>query len=445
MRKSLQATFQTAWDTLPGDLQRAFAALAVFNQGPSFHTVAMAAVLEAEEPDARALLHRLDGRSLLTPVGDGRWRLHPLLREFAAEKLPADDPAWGHMAAHYVEVARAADELYLRGGEDLLRGLALFDLEWPHIQAGQAWAAAHAETEDEATRLCSAYPGAAAYCLDLRLFPSEKIPWLEAAVEAARQLGDRKVEGSHLNRLGNAYRFLGKARKAIEYHQKALEIAREMGDKRAEEIRLRDLGKAYRHLGYFHKDIDYQQKALRIAQKIGDKRGEGYCLGSLGLAYANLREYHKAIEYHQEALKIAREIGDKRAEGDRLNNLAGAYRHLGKVHEAIKYSQEALKIAHEIGDKRGEGNRLGALGSAYRRLGDYHKAIEYYERALEIAREIGDRRGEGNRLANMGLAYKEMGNTAKARELWEEALCIFEEIEYHRAAKVREWLAELEA
>jgi hypothetical protein len=115
LRKSLRATFQTAWDSLPDDLQRAFAVLAVFNQGPSFDTRAMAAVLEVEEQDARGLLHRLDGRSLLTQTGDGRWRLHPLLREFVADKLPADDPAWGRMAAHYVEVAGAAQALIYAG------------------------------------------------------------------------------------------------------------------------------------------------------------------------------------------------------------------------------------------------------------------------------------------------------------------------------------------
>jgi hypothetical protein len=115
LRKSLRATFQTAWDSLPDDLQRAFAVLAVFNQGPSFDTRAMAAVLEVEEQDARGLLHRLAGRSLLTQTGDGRWRLHPLLREFVADKLPADDPAWGRMAAHYVEVAGAAQALIYAG------------------------------------------------------------------------------------------------------------------------------------------------------------------------------------------------------------------------------------------------------------------------------------------------------------------------------------------
>jgi tetratricopeptide (TPR) repeat protein len=333
LRKSLQVTFQTAWDSLPDDLQRAFAALAVFNQGPSFHTVAMAAVLEAEEPEARGLLHRLAGRSLLTPVGDGRWRLHPLLREFVAEKLPAEDPAWGRMAAHYVQVARAADELYLRGGEDLRRGLALFDLEWPHIRAGHGWAVRMALTYPqpppspelreregvpqagegeglEAARLCSAYPDAAAYCLGLRLHRREWAAWLEAAIQAARWLGDRAAEGRHLGNLGVAYAALGEVREAIGYYEQCLVIHRE----------------------------------------IGDRRGEGNDLGNLGLAYADLGEVRKAIGYYEQALKIRREIGDRRGEGNDLANMGQAYKKLGDVAKARELWQEALRIYEAIED-----------------------------------------------------------------------------------------------
>jgi tetratricopeptide (TPR) repeat protein len=364
----------------------------------------MAAVLEAEEPDTRGLLHRLTGRSLLTQTGDGRWRLHPLLREFVAEELPADDPAWGRMAAYYVQVAGAADDLYLRGGADLLRGLALFDLEWPHIRAGQAWAAARAETEDKVTHLCSAYPDAAAHCLDLRLSPSGKIPWLEAAVQAARRLEDRGAEGVHLGNLGNAYAALGEMWKAIGYYE----------------------------------------QALGIDCKIGNRRGEGAALGNLGNAYTALGEARRAIGYCEQALEIAREIGDRRGEGNRLGSLGLAYAALGEVRKAIGYCEQALDIAREIGDRQAEGVHLGNLGLAYADLGEVREAIGYYEQALEIRREIGDRRGEGNDLANMGLAYKKLGDAARARELWEEALCIYEAIEDPYAKTVRGWLAEPE-
>jgi len=352
--RSLRATFRTAWENLSDELQRAFACLAVFNQGPSFDTWAMADVLDAEEREARALLNRLAGRSLLTPVGDGRWSLHPLLREFAAEKLPAEDVAWGRMAAHYAQVARVANELYKQGGEDLLRGLRLFDLEWPHIRAGHDWAVRHAETDGEATRLCSAYPGAAVYCLDLRLSPRERIAWLEAAVKAARRLGDRAAEGRHLGNLGLAYAALGEVRQAIGYYEQALEIARE----------------------------------------IGDRRGEGNRLGNLGLAYAALGEVRRAIGYYEQALEIAREIGDRRGEGNALGNLGAAYYRLGEVRKAIGYYEQALEIAREIGDRRGEGNHLANMGQAYKRLGDVARAQELWEEALRILEAIEDPRAE---------------------------------------------------
>jgi tetratricopeptide (TPR) repeat protein len=424
LRKGLAATFQTAWATLSADQQRAFDVLAVFNQGPSFDTAAFAAVLDTQAygrgdpaPTATALLHRLTVASLLTPVGEDRWSLHLLLRQFVAEKLSADDPAWGRMAAHYVEVARAANELYKQGHEDVLRGLALFDREWPHIQTGQAWAAAACkraeEQKDRGTplhsrpsapllKLCSDYPYFCAHCLDLRLEPRKRIPWLEAAAAAARHLGDRGAEGRHLGNLGLAYAALGKARRAIGYYEQALAIARE----------------------------------------IGDRRGEGNALGNLGLAYADLRDARQAIGYYEQALAIEREIGDRRGEANDLMNTGNAYHSLGEPRRAIEFHKQALAIFRGIGDRRGEGNALGNLGNAYYLLREVRLAIGYHEQQLVIVREIGDRRGEGNALANLGWARKRLGDLTEARRLWQEALAIYQAIESPEAKKVQEWLAE---
>jgi len=489
LRKGLAATFQTAWATLPADQQRAFAALAVFNQGPSFDTAAFAAVLdlspgpsptrggETHSPlpmgeglgvrsEATALLHRLAAASLLTPVEEDRWSLHPLLREFAAGKLPPDDPAWGRMAAYYVQVASAANALYLTKGRTL-DGLALFDQEWPHIQAGQAWAVAHAdltpgpsptgrgESEPSApplageglgerspTRLCSDYPYVCPHCLDLRLEPRKRILWLEAAAAAAQRLGDKGAEGVHLGNLGLAYADLGEVRRAIGFYEQALAIAREIGDRRGEGADLGNLGLAYADLGEVRRAIGFYEQHLAIVREIGDRRGEGNALGNLGLAYADLGEVRRAIGFYEQALAIAREIGDRRGEGNALGNLGNAYKNLGEVRRAIGYYEQHLAIAREIGDRRGEGNALGNLGNAYTDLGEIHRAIGFYEQHLAIAREIGDRRGEGNALANLGLARKELGDLAEARHLWQEALAIYQAIEAPEAKKVQEWLAE---
>jgi len=427
-RESVGVLVQTAWDSLPSDLQRAFAVLAVFNRGPSFDTAAVAAVLDCDEPEARGLLDRLADGSLLTGVGENRWALHPLLREAVSERLPAQDVAWCRMAAHYMQVVGAADALYLRGGEELVQGLSLFDLEWPHICAGQAWAAAHAEDDDEAAKLCSGYPGAAVYCLTLRLHRREFADWLEAAVRASHHLGDRQAEANHLGNLGLAHAELGEMSEAIATYERALELAREIGDRRGEGNRLGKLGLAYAELGRMRDAIAYYERALEIAREIGDRWWEGNRLHNLGTAYYRLGEVREAIGYYEQGLEIAREIDDRRMEANRLGNLGSAYAALGAVREAIEYYEQALEITREIGDQRGESNRLGHLGSAYAQLGRAREAIPYYEQGLVIARQMGDRRMEGAHLGHLGRAYAQLAAVREAIEYYQQALEIAREI-----------------
>ena len=374
-----------------------------------------------------------------------RYRLHDLMRDFARARLQEagehDDAARRH-AAHYVDVLAQADALYRKGGDFIKPGLALFDLEWGNIQAGQAWAAAHAERDNETAGLCSRYPDAGSYCLVLRQHPREQIRWLEAALAAARRLKDRGAEGAHLGNLGLAYYSLGEYRRAIEYHEQYLAIAREIGDRRGEGIALGNLGLAYDSLGEYRRAIEYQEQYLAIARELGDRRGEGNALGSLGTAYYSLGEYRRAIEYQEQYLAIAREIGDRRGEGIALGNLGLAYYSLGEYRRAIEYQEQYLAIAREIGDRRGEGNALGSLGLAYYSFGEYRRAIEYYDQHLAIAREIGDRRGEGNALWNTSLVLDELGERAKAIGNAEAALKIHAQIESPYAEQVRKQIEE---
>ncbi len=171
---------------------------------------------------------------------------------------------------------------------------------------------------------------------------------------------------------------------------------------------LENLGNAYRHLGNARKAIGYYEKALMIAQEIGNRRGEGASLGNLGSAYRALGDVRKTIEFYEKALMIAQEIGDRGNEGIWFGNLGIAYRdQLGDVRKAIEYYEKALRIAQEIGDRQGEGKLLGNLGTTCHDLGDVRKAIEYFEKALRIAQEIGDRRSEGTWLNNLGIVFKD--------------------------------------
>jgi tetratricopeptide (TPR) repeat protein len=424
--RSVEASFNLSYARLSPEAARVFRALAVF---PGTFDAAAEEAVCADEGHAQ--LSDLVRRSLAEyDEKASRYRLHDLARLFAAARLSdaERDEAHQRHAAHYKNVLSAADALYLKGGDSLMRGLALFDLEWTNIQAGQAWAAARAERDDAAARLCSKYPDAGTYCLDLRQHPRELIRWLEAALRAARRLKDRRMEGAHLGNLGLAYAALGEARRAIEFYEQRLVIAREIGDRRGEGADLGNLGLAYADLGETRRAIEFFEQALAISREIGDRRGEGADLGKLGLAYADLGEARRAIEFYEQALAISREIGDRRGGGAALGNLGLAYADLGEARRAIEFYEQALAISREIGDRRGEANALMNTGSAYDSLGEPRRAIDYHEQALPIFREIEDRREEGNALGNLGNAYADLGETRRAIEFYEQALAISREV-----------------
>jgi tetratricopeptide (TPR) repeat protein len=432
--------------------------LAVFPAG--FDVAAAASVWDQQVTAARDGLGLLLSRSMvLYDTTQQRWRLHDLMRDLAGlrtavdvllaprlaqEHSPADllvfavekrhdlaerlTAARRRHAEHYCGVLAAANDLYIKGGEQVMVGLGLFDRERRNIETGQAWAAAGVAADPAAERLCVRYPLDGAHVLDLRQHPRQRIAWLETAVTAARKIGVRGGEGNALGSLGIAYKNLGEPRRAIECYEQVLSIMREIGDRRGEGNTLGNLGIAYAHLGEPRRAIEFYEQHLAIAREIGDRRGEGNTLGTLGNAYGDLGEPRRAIEFYEQHLATAREIGDRGGEGIALGSLGNAYRDLGEPRRAIEFYEQYLAIAREIGNRRGEGNTLGNLGIAYAHLSEPRRAIEFFEQALVIAREISDRHGEGNALGNLGIAYGDLGETRRAIEFYEQRLVIAREI-----------------
>ena len=280
------------------------------------------------ELDGEGLEVLVNRNLVLFDEKEERFRLHDLFRDLAREGLTDDNEyaAAKRHSGYFLRVAGVTQDRYIEGDEGVLAGLRLFDRERTHIEAGQAWAAAHAEDDDQAALIAQDYPLRAAHILSLRQHARDRITWLETSAQAARKLGNRKDEGIALGNLGVAYSALGEPRKAIEYYEQVLDITRETGD----------------------------------------RRGEGNALGNLGNAYSVLGEPRKAIEYYEQHLDISRETGDRRGEGNALHNRADELAKLGRREEAITDARAALAIYEEIEDPNSEKTRrllarLGAL------------------------------------------------------------------------------------
>jgi DNA-binding SARP family transcriptional activator/DNA-binding XRE family transcriptional regulator len=101
---SVRASIASSYKSLPDHSRRAFSLLARLGPG-DFAEWVIGALLG--EPDAADVIDELVGRSLLTPLGidstgEPRYRLHDLLREYAAERLEDQpdggrDDALGHL------------------------------------------------------------------------------------------------------------------------------------------------------------------------------------------------------------------------------------------------------------------------------------------------------------------------------------------------------------
>jgi tetratricopeptide (TPR) repeat protein len=438
---NVAASFNLSYAQLTTEAARVFRLLAVF---PATFDAAAEEVVCADTGHVQ-LSHLVRRGLVLYDESTKRYRLHDLARLFANEKLSAEEHAVGEkrFARYFLDVLFASNQRFLEGGESLLRGLALFDLEWANIQAGHAWVAAQADAGDvDVAWLAMVYADAGVHVVDLRQHPDEQIRWLEIALAASRRLKDKEGECNALGNLGVAYENLGETRHSIRFYEQALAIAREIGDKRGEGASLGNLGIAYVNLGETNRGIEFFEQHLPITREIGDRRAEGAVLGNLGSAYAALGKTRLAIEFYEQRLFIAREFGDRRGESSTLANLGSAYLVLGEIQTAIQLYEQQLAIARAIGERRHEGTTLGNLGLIFANVGKPSQAMHFYEKALLIDRDLGDRRSEGTDLWNMSRALDQLDERAQAIQHAEQALTIFEQIEDPYATKVRARLAE---
>jgi tetratricopeptide (TPR) repeat protein len=439
----LHATFELSYSQLSPDDQKRWRTLGVFPA--SFNESAARAIWDLDEDETVKQIGLLLSYSLLDyDETSARYSLHDLLAEYARSQMAQDEETAARIAHadHYADVLYEINQMYLKGGENILPALRLYDGEWANIEAGQKTSVLYMGRDQKAAGACNWYAWQGSIN-DLRLLAKDRIHWLEDGLRASKVLKYKKAEAAHLGNLGNAYSDLGDARKATDYHEQQLVIAREIGDRRGEGIALGNLGNAYLDLGDARKATDYHEQQLVIVRETGDRRGEGLVLGNLGIAYKNLGEVHKAIDYYEQSLVITREIGDRLGEGAALGNLGNAYADLGDLNKAIDYYEQRLIIAREIGDRRGEGNALNNLGNAYKNLGDLNKAIDYYEQRLIIAREIGDRRGEALGSWNLGIIYEKQSELEKAIEAMQICVDYERQIGHPDAEKDAAYVEEL--
>ncbi|HEY4018300.1 MAG TPA: tetratricopeptide repeat protein [Pseudonocardiaceae bacterium] len=427
---TVRAVFSWSYQDLSAATARMFRLLGL-HRGPHIGTAAAAALAGVLPAQARRLLDRLVGVHLAEGIVGDRYRMHDLLRVYAAERATEEEPeaertlAVRRMLDWYLAAAYAANHVLAPQRHDPVLPASEFDLPAPGFA-----------NYDEALSWCE-----------------REMPNLVAATHTAVDAGRYAVAWQLPVGCWN-YLYLRKRWSSwISAHEAGLVGARAGGDKFGEAWVMNNLAHAHRELRHFHEAGELLDRTLAIRVEIDDPVGEAWTLAAFGLLATDLGDHGEAAKRFQQALAIRADIAlryqddaeiavaNRHGEGITLANLGNAYRELRSAGKALECLSEALRIFREIDDAHGEGYALVKLGDTYQDLARAEDALRAYQEALTTRHDIGDRWGEAETLQKTGALLLDTGDRDTAITYWRQAVAIFTELGDPRAEDLRAQLA----
>ncbi|HEX7307970.1 AfsR/SARP family transcriptional regulator [Lentzea sp.] len=337
----------------------------------------------------------LTAANLVTRSPDGRYRMHDLVRLYAAERAArelAEDVRTGalrRVVDHYLRTAHAADKLLDPGRPaveigppvegsrpvPLTDALGWFAVEHRAVLASQRLAAEqgwHAQAWQLAAvldtyhhRWCDADTHIAA---------------LRTGLSSAQAVGDLAISVRALRNLGQVCARAGQADEAKRFLTHAVELAGELGD-----------------------TISQAHANMSLAQA----HGGDDLLAAHQVATAALGQYRAGTEPHWEA--------------SALNQLGWISALLGWYDEARAHCVAALELHRRHGIRMGEAETLDSLGYIAHRAGRLSEAVGHYRAAVALFDELGHNNHLALTLERLGEAHAEAGERSEAEEAWHEA------------------------
>jgi tetratricopeptide (TPR) repeat protein/transcriptional regulator with XRE-family HTH domain len=439
---SVAAAFDLSYADLDADLQRLFRRLGL-HPGPEADAYAAAALDGTPLAAARRGLEGLYDQYLLAEPVPGRYRMHDLIREHARTLAESLDPdrerqrATAGLLDYYQHTAARADALIARQTRPRpATAQGAIPAAVPDL-AGSEQALAWARAERASLLACLDHAtgtGQRARVIALTAGLAELLrrdgPWAEAitrhqaAIDAARHLGDRLGQANALLDLGMVRRLTGDYPAAAQALEQALGIYRDVLDRIGQANALLDLGMVRRLTGDYPSAIQSLEQALGIYRDLGDRLGQANALLYRGTVRRAPGEYPAAAQALEQALGIYRDLGDRLGQANALFYLGTVRRLTGDYPAAAQALEQAMGISRDLGDRLSQANALLYRGTVRRRTGDYPAAVQDLEQALDLYRDLGNRLGQASTLSMLGDLRRLTGDYPAAAQALEQALDI---------------------
>ncbi|HTI23491.1 MAG TPA: BTAD domain-containing putative transcriptional regulator [Kutzneria sp.] len=409
----ITAVLSSSFDMLSDDQRQVFTLLGLA-PGDDIDLAAAAALAGLPAGRTAQALRDLERFSLVSRDAVDRWRMHDLVRLFAAGRAEDPEAALRRVLAFYVHSANNA-------------ALGL-------------------DTTNPAPAQLEPLPPG---CQPVT--PTDSMAWFEqerrCLLAAQRLAADR---GWHLAA------FVLADSQIVYYYRRALYhdnlVLWQTGAAAAEHlgpvargVAQRQLGRAYSRLHLLDESIEHINRSIALFEQIGDLGQLSRTHTAMALVLDRRKDHRPALEHATRAMELAIQIGNRLWEAESRTRAAWHLAGLGRLDEAKAWAEQAYADLVDLNDRGGIAGALDLLGHLADRDGDHHRAIAHYEQAIALYEQERNITIIANMLDRLGHAHLGLGDRAAVRRIWRQALAQYETLRRDvDVERMRKQLAELE-
>lgn len=423
--RSVRAVFDYSWSMLTDDRQGVLGGLSVFSA--PFSREAAEAVADA---DLRSLTE-LVAKSLVRRESEGRFDLHPLLRQYASGQLSDEESHDAHNRHARFFVGRLLDRTPdLKGSEDQISARDELAVDLDNLQAAAEWAAV-SWTEEEVLEMLGAledfyvvhgwYEGREAFQriadriakaerIDRSATPPEHLPYLWAALSQSQMAASvtaldeaeeivraqlpvwERLGGEGLTKCRSGIGIIestrGNNEAALEALGPVYERLEELGDDAWPIVVVTAwYGWSHYELGNYQAAKEAFDTGYEAAATAGHLQGMAYLESKLGVVADAEGDHDLAADYHNRAHETFVKMGDIAGQGYTLTRLSWTNWYTGNFDQARRDGLEAMEMFEEINHRWGVATSLCRVGFAELSMEDANSAQQRFTEAFRQGRE----------------------------------------------------------
>jgi tetratricopeptide (TPR) repeat protein len=339
-------------------------------------------------------------KSLVLRRTSDRYDLHPIVRQYAAEKLEAAEETvctYDQAVAYFQALAAEGEEPnFVRIREPAW--MDRIEAEQDNFRAALDWCRAQDRVEAW-LRLAATIR----IYWDFRGQFDEGLSWLEAAVQRDTELAGEAQPGAAtvwgaaasarakaLNGISNLTWRRYDSERTISAAEEALAIFRALEDPWGVAAALNMLGRAVRDDGDLERAKPLLEESLQLYRMLGDARCEAYAIGTLAILAHKQGNSVLGNALTDKSVAICRKLGDGWGCALQLSIVADAAFERGDYSEAISVGEETLALFQEAGFIGGVASSYYRLGKVKRAQGELAGARACFEAHLALQRDMGN-------------------------------------------------------